>query len=693
MTEDAHVTVVPPVADRKPHTETLHGDTRIDDYAWLRAKGTPEVTAYLEAENRYAEARLAATSELQETLYQEALARIQQTDLSVPVLDRGYYYYSRTEEGKQYTTYCRRQGSMEAPEEILLDLNEFADQYPFVGVGAFELSSDASWLAYSLDTTGFRDYTLHIKELATGRHATETVPHVKSVAWATDGRTLFYAIDDDAKRPYRIYRHIVGTPVADDVLVHEETDERFRTSVWQSRSKQFVFIHVSSLTASEVRFVDASRPHDEMQVIAERAPEREYAVGHSGDRFYIRTNDRGRNFRVVWTPVAEPGPENWQEFLPHDPGIMRSSLKVFRDHCVVHEREDGLPHIRVVDLATGDSHRLAFPEPVYNIGGSQNPDFDSAIYRYTYESTITPRSVFDYHIGERQSELRKRAEVLGGYDPDQYQVERRFASAADGTQVPISLVYRRGALDAGPAPLYLQGYGSYGFPYPPRFSHSRISLLDRGVVCAVAHIRGGGEMGKTWHDQGRMLSKMSTFTDFIAVAEHLSTSGCTTSEKLVIKGGSAGGLLMGAVVNMRPDLFRAVVSEVPFVDVINTMLDEELPLTVGEFEEWGNPKEREHYFYIKRYCPYSNVVAQDYPAMLVRTSLNDSQVMYWEPAKYVAKLRAHKTDDNPLLFTVNMAGGHGGSSGRYDRLREIALEYAFVLWQLGLWPTAASSSG
>lgn len=682
-----------PVATKEPHRTTLHGDTRVDDYFWLRNKDTPEVTAYLQAENRYAESVLGHTQSVQETLYREMLGRIKQTDLSVPVFERGYHYYARTEEGKQYAIYCRRPGTMDAPEEILLDLNEFAETHKFVGIGTFQISNDGTKLAYSLDSTGFREYTLHVKDLVTGKHGSENIEKVRFVAFSADGQTLFYTVDDHAKRPYRVYRHRLGADPAGDELIYEESDERFRAVVWRSRSREIIFVRSESMTTSEVHYVPADRPDEKLRTVAARTPDHEYSVEHGGDHFFIRTNDKGRNFRIVSAPVRDPQPANWRELIPHSDDIMRTSLKVFRKHYVVHEREGGLPHVRVVDRADASAHRLPFPEPTYTVYGGQNPEYDSDSYRYSYQSLITPRSVFNYHIPERRTELLKETEVLGGYDRSQYVSEWLYASAADGARIPVSLVHKRGTPRDGSAPVLLRGYGAYGISSSARFSSASLSLLDRGVVVAIAHVRGGGEMGKTWHDQGRMFHKKNTFSDFIAAAEYLISSRYTSSDRLVITGGSAGGLLMGAVTNMRPDLFKAVVSHVPFVDVINTMSDDDMPLTVGEFEEWGNPRIAEQYEYMKSYCPYSNIEAKDYPAILMRTSLNDSQVMYWEPAKYVAKMRTLKTDRNPLILTINMTGGHGGSSGRYDRLREVALDYAFVLWQVGLHEPKAAGVG
>ncbi|HEY7512944.1 MAG TPA: S9 family peptidase, partial [Vicinamibacteria bacterium] len=504
-----------------------------------------------------------------------------------------------------------------------------------------------------------------------------------SVAWAANSRTLFYVVEEEStKRPYRLYRHELGT--SEHRLVYEETDEAFNIGVGRTRSLRFLLLGIGSHTTSEVRFLAADEPRREWTLLAPRVHEQEYDVDHHGDHFWIRTNDTGRHFRIVKAPVSSPGREHWREVVPHRPEVMLEGIDLFRRHAVVFEREDGLPHVRVTDLRTNESHRLAFPEPVYSAFPDANPEFDTAVFRYSYQSLVTPSSVFDYDMDKRESVLLKQTEVRGGYEPSRYATERQFATAPDGVRIPLSVVYRRGLPRDGSAPLYLYGYGSYGLSMPVGFSSNRLSLLDRGFAIVIAHIRGGGEMGKAWHDAGRMMNKKNTFTDFIACAEHLIAERWTSPDRLVIEGGSAGGLLMGAVVNQRPELFRAVVSKVPFVDVINSMLDETLPLTVGEFEEWGNPKKRDEYEYMKGYCPYTNLERKAYPAMLVKTSFHDSQVMYWEPAKYVAKMRTLKTNDEPLLLKTNMAAGHGGASGRYDALREAALDYAFILTRVGI---------
>jgi len=672
----------PPVAERRTHVDTLHGEVRSDDYFWLREKSDPAVAAYLEAENAYAEQVLAPLAGLRETLYQEMLGRIKQTDLSVPYRDNGYFYYSRTEEGKQYPVIARKRGSLDAPEEVLLDVNRLAEGQSFMSVGYVEPSPDAQLLAYGTDSTGYRQYVLHVKDLRTGQLLDTRAERLRSVAWADDNRTLFYTVEHPVtKRAYQIYRHVLGTPTHE--LLYEEPDERFNLYVGRTSSDEYLLLHISSLTTSEVRYLRADDPAGEWRQVAPRVQDREYDVGHHGDSFYIRVNDTGRNFRLVKAPVTDPAERNWTEVIPHRDDVMLQGVQLFRNHMLAYERADALPRLVIHDLRNGGSHEVAFPEPVYSVFPTSNAEFDTNILRYAYQSFVTPSSVYDYDMDTRQATLLKQQEVLGGYDPTQYESERVWAVARDGTRVPVSLVYRKGTPRDGTAPMLLGGYGSYGASSNVSFSSNRLSLLDRGLIVGTAHIRGGGDLGQAWHDQGRMQHKINTFTDFIDVAEHLVKEGYTSSDRLVIEGGSAGGLLMGAVTNMRPDLFRAVIAHVPFVDVINTMLDETLPLTVGEFEEWGNPKIAEQYRWIRAYDPYTNVAARDYPAMLVKTSFNDSQVMYHEPAKWVAKLRAHKTDDNPLLFVTNMAAGHGGSSGRYDRLREIALDYAFMLWQVG----------
>jgi oligopeptidase B len=679
----APVRPAPPAAMRLPKVEVVHGERRLDEFAWLRDREDPAVRGYLEAENAYTAAVLAPLAPLRERLYREMLGRIQETDETVPFRQGDWLYYSKTVEGLQYPIYCRRRDQDGAAEEVMLDLNELARDEDYMALGAFAVSDDARLLAYSTDNTGFRQYTLFVKDLETGALREKVAEKVGSVAWAADERTLFYTVEEEGtKRQYRLHRHVLGT--GEHALVYEEPDPAFNVGVDRTRSRAYLVLASESLTTSEARVLPADRPGGEWRLVAPRVPAQEYEIDHHGAHFYFRVNDTGRNFRLVRAPVDDPRRERWEEVLPHRPDVMLEGIDFFRGHSVVFEREDGLPHVRVTDLGTGEWHRIAFPEPVYAVSPGPNAEFDVAVYRYEYESLVTPPSVYDYDLASRAATLLKRQEVKGGYDPARYATARTFATAPDGTRVPISLVHRKDVPRDGSAPLYLYGYGAYGFPLPIAFSSTRLSLLDRGVVYALAHVRGGGELGKRWHDDGRMMRKRNTFTDFVACAEHLLAGGGGARDRLVIEGGSAGGLLVGAVLNLRPDLFRAAVLQVPFVDVVNTMLDETLPLTVGEFEEWGNPGNDDEYAYIRSYCPYSNLQRRDYPALLVRTSFHDSQVMYWEPAKYVARLRTLKTDDHPLLLETNMAAGHGGSSGRYDRLHELAFDYAFVLWQMGI---------
>jgi len=674
----------PPVAKKDPHVTRIHGDTLVDDYYWLRNKGTPEVESYLKAELAYAQELMKPTEALQQKLYDEMLSRIQQTDVDVPYLDRGFYYYTRTEQGKQYPIFCRKKGSLDAPEEVILDVNKLAEGKPFMNVGQRAVSPDGNLLAYHTDETGFRQYTLHIKDLRTGQTGPEAIPRVTSFAWAEDGKTLLYSVEDpQTKRSYQVFRHVLGEPKDD--LLYEEKDERFEVGVGKSRDHQILFIGSESHTTSEVRYLPADRPTAEMKLIAPRQQDHEYDVDHRPGEFWIRTNDKGRNFRLVVADEKDPSPANWREVVPHRENVMLEGADLFQDFYVLLEREGGILYLRVTEVPSGKSHRIEFPEPAYLAVPSANREFDAKLYRFSYQSPITPQSIYDYDPATRERKLLKQVAVLGGYDSSRYRVELTQATAPDGVKVPMWLLSRKDVKRDGNNPALLTGYGSYGAPSSATFSANVFSLVDRGVIYATAYIRGGGELGKKWHDEGRMMNKRNTFTDFIAAAEHLIAEKYTSKERLAIEGGSAGGLLMGAVTNMRPDLFKVVIAHVPFVDVINTMLDESLPLTVGEFEEWGNPKIEAQYRYIKSYSPYDNVAAKAYPILLVKSSYNDSQVMYWEPAKYVAKLRALKTDDHPLLFYINMdPAGHGGKSGRYNRLRETAFDYAFLLWQLGV---------
>jgi oligopeptidase B len=699
----------PPIAP-KIHTGTpLHGVVLTDDYAWLRDKQNPAVTAYLEAENAYAEAYMAPLAGLRDELYQEMLSHVKQTDVSVPFRDGDWWYYTRTEEGQQYSIHCRTHGSPSAtedtPEKVLLDGNQLAEGHAFFAVGATGITDDGRWLAYTTDTTGFRQYTLHIKDLATGETQPGEVERVGSVAWAADNETLFYTVEDEEqKRQYQLWRHARGTPHSDDVLVYQDDDERFNLGAGRTRDGRYLIMESASHITSEAWFLNADNPTGAFTVISPRQDEHEYSVDHRNGLWFIRTNDAGRNFRLVTAPIAATGRENWTERSPHRDNIMLEDVDLFANFFVACEREDGLPRLRIWRF-NGDtpeaalSAEIAFPEPAYSAHPHINRIFDATTFRYAYQSLVTPASVYEYDTTNGESMLLKQLEIPGGFDRTLYASERVLATAPDGVRVPISLVYRkdmrqpvapvsrpavRRASRTAQNPLYVYGYGSYGYSLPLGFSGNRLSLLDRGVVLAYAHIRGGGDLGKPWHDAGKMLVKRNTFTDFIAVVEHLTATGYGDPARVAVEGGSAGGLLMGAVVNLRPDLFRAVLSHVPFVDVMNTMLDATLPLTVPEYEEWGDPNDSAYFHYMLSYSPYDNLKAASYPAMLVKTSLHDSQVMYWEPAKYVAKLRTVKADNNPLLLVTNMQAGHGGASGRYDYLKEIAFDYAFLLRELGI---------
>jgi oligopeptidase B len=674
----------PPVARVDPRVEVVHGETRVDHYYWLRDRRNPEVIAYLEAENRHAEEVMRHTEGLQERLYQEMRTRIKETDLSVPERLDGYLYYTRTEAGGQYPIFCRRRDLPGAAEEILLDQNPLAAGHAYFRVGSLEVSPDHRLLAYSVDTSGAEEFTLFIKDLVSGELLPERLARTSHrVAWANDSRTVFYTVLDESRRPCRLYRHEVGTNSSEDVLVYFEPDAAFYLDVSRTRSRRYLLLDLSSHSTTEVRYVSADRPKEPFCVVQPRRAGIEYTVTHHDDRFFITTNDGAPNFRLVQAPVDRPSREHWSPVLPYRPDVKLDTTDAFRRHLVVYEREAGLTRIRVIDLLTGAEHLVPFPEPVYTLRAHANPEFDTTTLRFTYTSLITPSSVIDYDLAEHTWTIRKQTEVRA-YNASRYRSERLLASAPDGVQVPISVVYRVPLDTDGTRPLLLSGYGAYGLSYDPVFSSNTLSLLDRGFVVAIAHVRGGEEMGRAWYEAGRLLKKRSSFTDFIAAAEHLVSLGYTTPDRLVINGGSAGGLLIGAVTNLRPELFRAVLAEVPFVDVVNTMLDASLPLTVIEYDEWGNPHDPTAYSYIRSYSPYDNVDAKDYPHMLVTAGLNDPRVAYWEPAKWTAKLRATKTDKNRLLLRTNMGAGHGGASGRYDFLREIAFKYAFILDVLGM---------
>jgi oligopeptidase B len=714
----ADPTLQPPRARRQPSPTALHGHTLEDDFAWMRDKSSPELIAHLEAENAYTAAVMQPTLPLQTELYLEMLSHIKETDESVPYPDHGWLYWTRTVEGSQYPIHCRRAVSpANSPEEILLDVNQLAEGQPYMAVGASSVSPDGRLLAYSTDSTGFRQYTLHIRDLTTGLDLPDTAQRVGSLAWAADSATLFYTTEDEVtKRHDKLYRHTVlrerGTElvphssrlhrdewVGQDTLVFEESDERFNLGVGRTRDRKYILLEAGSHTTSECRFLPSDQPLAPFTLIAPRVDDQEYYPDHRDGLFYIRTNDTTDNFRLVVAPVATPGREHWRDVFTGEPDIPLEDFDLFQNFCVLSERKAGLPTLAVYPL-TGNAMRdfkidepseISFPEPAYSAAPHHNAEFDATHFRYNYQSLVSPPSVYDYNVATGHSTLLKQQEVPGRFNTAHYASERLWVEAADSVMIPVSLVYRRSkfhnrrASDTAPAdnPLYVYGYGSYGYALPVTFSPARLALLDRGVIVAYAHIRGGGELGDPWHDAGKMRSKLNTFTDFITVIEALLREGYGSPERVAIEGGSAGGLLLGAVVNMRPELFRAVLSHVPFVDVMNTMLDASLPLTVAEYEEWGNPNEPGDFAYMHSYSPYDQLKPGNYPAMLVKTSLNDSQVMYWEPAKYVARLRTLKQNDTPLLLHINMEAGHGGASGRYDYLKEIAFDYAFLLTQLG----------
>lgn len=688
-------TITPPSARREPTPTELHGQTLEDDYRWMREKTSAELLDHLNAENAYTLSVMASTAELQKTLYDEMLSHIKETDESVPYPDRGWFYYSRTVEGSQYPIYCRRVGGAgavfaEQAEEILLDVNALAVGQPYMAVGGLSVSPDGWTLAYSTDNTGFRQYTLHLRDLKTGAELPDTAQRTGGLAWAAGSKTLFYTTEDEVtKRHNLLFRHRVGDTAADDVVVYDETDERFNLGVGKTRDGKYVLMEAGSHTTNECRFLSTATPEGTFTMIAERVDEQEYSVDHRDGVFYIRTNDVGKNFRVVTSKVEVPGREFWTELIAEEADAPLEDFDVFATFCVSSRRRLGLPTLTVTAIdgegRLGSAQEIAFPEPVYAVGAHANREFETTVYRYSYQSLVSPASVYEFDVATGVSRLLKEQEVPGGFERGRYGSERVWVEAADGVKVPVSVVYRRDAFKKdGTNALYVYGYGSYGYALPVGFSATRLSLLDRGVVMAYAHIRGGGEMGDAWHDAGKMMVKRNTFSDFIAVTEKLVNEGYGAKDRVAIEGGSAGGLLMGAVVNERPNLFSVVLSHVPFVDVMNTMLDASLPLTVAEYEEWGNPNEAEAFSYMKSYSPYDNLKAGAYPAMLVKTSLNDSQVMYWEPAKYVARLRTLKTNETPLLLHINMDAGHGGASGRYDYLKEIAFDYAFLLTQLGV---------
>jgi oligopeptidase B len=676
----------PPKPEKRDHRIEQNGQMRNDPFFWLRDRKDPAVIRYLKAENGYTEEALRPTAKLQETLYREMRGRIQEADLSVPEKIGDYFYYTRTREGDQYPIHCRKKGNLDAPEEVILDENDLAKGHTYFRVGVFEVSTNHQLLAYSADTDGGESYTLRIKDLKTGKLLPETIGNTSySFAWANDNQTFFYDQLDAAKRPYRLMRHRLGADPAGDPLLYEEKDERFFLGIEKSRSEKFIFVDLSSKTSSEVRYLNADEPESDFKMIRPREENIRYSVDHRADQFFIVTDDQAKNFKVVTAPVESPGKENWTDFLPYDPATKVEQAEAFENHLVILERRKGLPTIRVVDLLRHESHDVAFEEPTFGLGLNDNPEFRTSIVRFTYSSLLTPRSVFDYDLVSRAKVLKKETPVRGGYDKARYVSERIFARADDGAEIPISLFYRQGFIRDSTAPLFLTGYGAYGYSQDATFNSNCLSLVDRGFVFAIAHVRGGGELGETWYEEGKLLRKKNTFSDFIRCAEHLLEQKYASPKRVAVLGGSAGGLLMGAVMNMRPDLFTTVVAAVPFVDVLNTMSDPSLPLTVAEYEEWGNPANPEFYSYIASYSPYDSIDDKTYPNLLVTGGLNDPRVSYWEPAKWVAKQRWLKNQSGRrLLLKTNLLAGHGGDSGRFDRLKEIALEYAFVIDTLGM---------
>ncbi len=675
---------VPPVARKIPTFATLHGDARPDDYAWFRDRADPAVTEYLTAENAYTDAMTASSEALRDTLYTELLGRIKETDLSVPTWDAPYWYYSRTEEGQAYSIFCRKFQTLNAAEEIIFDQNIEAAGKLFFSLGAFEVSPDHSLLAVLVDTTGYEDFTLRVRDLRTGKYLRDRKEKLGfGLAWANDNRTLFYMTTDDAKRGDAVWRHTIGTSVKLDVNVFREPNVLFNVGVQRLRSGRFIVIGSGSFTQGDTRVIDADQPTQAPRLIAGRRAGVEYDVEHGNGWFWITTNADAPNFRIVRVRDDAADLTAWDDWLPARAGVFVEGLSVFQGFAVVSERRDGLRRLRVTNFETGYTHDISFPEAAYGVSLGSNPMSDTRSLRFTYSSLVTPSTVIDYDMVTRKRTIMKQQEVLGGYDASQYGVERRMATARDGVQVPVSIVYRLPLVRDGERPLLQYAYGSYGSNTEPTFNSNRVSLLDRGVVYAIAHIRGGQEMGRHWYDDGKMLKKLNTFHDFIDVGEFLVAERYTSNDRMLAFGGSAGGLLMGVVANMRPDLYKAIVAAVPFVDVINTMSDASIPLTAQEWEQWGNPMKADEYAYMRQYSPYENVRPQKYPAMLITSGVNDSRVAFWEPTKWVAKLRHLKTDGNPLLLRMNMGAGHGGSSGRYERLKEVAFDYAFMLSQVG----------
>ncbi|MCU0403442.1 MAG: S9 family peptidase [Chitinophagaceae bacterium] len=675
--------VQPPVAKMEEHVITLHGDTLRDPYFWLRddERKDSAVIAYLNAENAYLDIMMSGTKKLQEELFKEMRARIKEKDESVPVFNKGYYYYSRTEEGKEYYKYCRKKGSLDAPEEVLLDVDEMAKGFDYYSIGGVSISDDQNLMAYSVDTVSRRQYTIYIKNLQTGELFSESIPNTEGQAvWASDNKTFFYTTKNlKTLLSEKIYRHEVGSGSDKDVLVYTEKDPSNYIGVTKSKSDKYIFIVSQATLSSEWLMIKADEPTATFKPFQKRIPDVLYSVSHTGKKFVVRTNKDAVNFRLMECPEENTAMDQWKDLVPHRDDVLLEGVDVFAEHMVLVERKDGLLQLRITDHSVKQSHYIDFGEPAYTAYPGNTPDFNSKVFRFMYTSLTTPYSTYDYGMDTKEKKLLKQQEVLGGYKPENYVTERLWAKGTDGTRIPISIVYKKGFKKDGTSPVLQYAYGSYGSSMDAAFDGTVISLLDRGFAYAIAHIRGGQEMGRKWYEDGRLLKKKNSFTDFIACGEFLINEKYAAPGKLYAQGGSAGGLLMGAVVNMRPDLWHGVIAQVPFVDVINTMLDESIPLTTNEFDEWGNPKNKEYYDYMKSYSPYDNVKAQAYPNMLVTTGLHDSQVQYWEPAKWVAKLRATKTDNNLLLLKTQMSQGHGGASGRFEYLKDVAIEWAFLL--------------
>lgn len=681
-----NTTIEPPRAAIIETKLEKHGHVRIDPYYWLKERDNPEVIKYLQAENAYTEAMMASTKNLQDTLFSEFKRRIKQTDMSVPYIMDEYFYYSRVEKGKDYPIYCRKRGSLDATEEIMLDANEGAKGHGFYSVGVWQMSSQQNLIAFAEDTVGRRFYAIRFKDLSTGKMLTDVIPQVAgNMAWANDNKTIFYTRQDpNSLRWYQIYRHVLGSNPASDVLVYTEKDSTFSCGVGKTKSKKYIIIGCSHTLSNEYRFLDADKPMGDFKLFNPRMRDHLYSIDHYQDAFYIVTNDQAKNFRLMKTPVGQTEQKYWQEIIPHRQDVLLEGIEIFKTHLVVVERKNGLIQMCIRPWSGAASHYMLFEEPAYVAYVGENYDFDTSVLRYGYSSLTTPNSIYDYNMNTQQKKLLKRDEVLAGFDINNYTSERQYAKTHDGVLVPISLVYRKGLQKDGSHPLLLYGYGSYGYSMDAYFNPYRISLLDRGFIYAIAHIRGGQEMGRWWYDDGKLLKKKNTFTDFIDCADFLISNKYTSAENLFAQGGSAGGLLMGAVLNMRPDLFKGAIVAVPFVDVVTTMLDETIPLTTSEFDEWGNPGVKEYYDYMLSYSPYDNLESKAYPNMIVLTSLHDSQVQYWEPAKYVARLRVLKKDRNLLLLKTEMEAGHGGVSGRDKRYRETAFQYAFILRLVGI---------